>query len=70
MKLRNLHYILYSRSTSANRSLPDIPKDKEKRHEHTNTSVSQDIYEITETIGDQSELYATVRDTGISNKIE
>lgn len=52
------------RSTSANRSLPDIPKDKEKRHEHTNTSVSQDIYEITETIGDQSELYATVRDTG------
>ncbi|XP_071864777.1 uncharacterized protein isoform X2 [Bombus fervidus] len=51
------------RSTSANRSLPDIPKDKGKRHENTGTSASQDIYEITETIGDQSELYATVRDT-------
>lgn len=55
------------RSTSANRSLPDIPKDKEKRHENTDASVSQDIYEITETIGDHSELYATVQDTGIFN---
>lgn len=53
------------RSTGANRSLPDIPKDKEKRHENTDASVSQDIYEITETIGDHSELYATVQDTGI-----
>ncbi|OAD57106.1 hypothetical protein WN48_02680 [Eufriesea mexicana] len=52
------------RSTSANRSLPDIPKDKEKKHENTDVFVSQDIYEITETIGDHSELYATVRDTG------
>lgn len=52
------------RSTGANRSLPDIPKDKEKRHENTDASVSQDIYEITETIGDHSELYATVQDTG------
>ncbi|XP_076766302.1 uncharacterized protein LOC143433071 [Xylocopa sonorina] len=50
------------RSTGANRSLPDIPKDKEKRHENTNVSVSQEIYEIAETICDQSELYATVRD--------
>lgn len=55
------------RSTGANRSLPDIPKDKEKRHENTDASVSQDIYEITETIGDHSELYATVQDTGIFN---
>lgn len=51
------------RSTSANRSLPDIPKDKEKRCEDANACVSQDIYETTETIGDHSELYATVRDT-------
>ncbi|XP_012341469.1 uncharacterized protein LOC100864294 isoform X2 [Apis florea] len=53
-----------NKSTGANRSLPDIPKDKEKRHENTDASVSQDIYEITETIGDHSELYATVQDTG------
>lgn len=57
------------RSTGANRSLPDIPKDKEKRHENTDASVSQDIYEITETIGDHSELYATVQDTGIFDNI-
>ncbi|XP_043802268.1 uncharacterized protein LOC122719981 isoform X3 [Apis laboriosa] len=53
-----------NKSTGANRSLPDIPKDKEKRHENTDASISQDIYEITETIGDHSELYATVQDTG------
>ncbi|XP_017885331.1 uncharacterized protein LOC108628122 [Ceratina calcarata] len=50
------------RSTGANRSLPDIPKDKEKRCEDTNACASQDIYETTEAIGDHSELYATVRD--------
>ncbi|XP_003699452.1 uncharacterized protein LOC100877980 isoform X1 [Megachile rotundata] len=57
------------RSTSANRSLPDIPKDREKKVENTDASVSQSIYETTETIGDQSELYATVRDTAAKERI-
>ncbi|KOC68947.1 hypothetical protein WH47_09504 [Habropoda laboriosa] len=52
-------------TTSANRSLPDIPKDKEKRQENVTVSVPQDIYETTEVIGDHSELYATVRDTAV-----
>ncbi|XP_029034349.2 uncharacterized protein LOC114871920 isoform X1 [Osmia bicornis bicornis] len=57
------------RTTSANRSLPDIPKDKEKKDESTDASVSQSIYETTETIGDHSELYATVRDTATKERI-
>ncbi|XP_032681302.1 uncharacterized protein LOC116848860 isoform X2 [Odontomachus brunneus] len=52
------------RTTSANRSLPDIPKDKSREHEDIAESVPQDIYETTETMGDHSELYATVQDTG------
>lgn len=52
------------RTTGANRSLPDIPKDKDKRLEDPGESISQDIYEATEAIGDHSELYATVQDTG------
>ncbi|XP_014468478.1 PREDICTED: uncharacterized protein LOC106741216 isoform X2 [Dinoponera quadriceps] len=52
------------RTTSANRSLPDIPKDKNREHEDIAESVPQDIYETTETMGDHSELYATVQDTG------
>jgi len=52
------------RTTSANRSLPDIPKDKNKEHGNIAESVPQDIYETTETMEDHSELYATVQDTG------
>ncbi|CAL7934767.1 unnamed protein product [Xylocopa violacea] len=58
-----------NKSTGANRSLPDIPKDKEKRNENTNVSVSQEIYEIAETICDQSELYATVRDADAKEQV-
>ncbi|KAK2586445.1 hypothetical protein KPH14_010720 [Odynerus spinipes] len=47
------------RTSGANRSLPDIPKDK-SRGEATTASVSQDIYETGEI---NSELYATVQDT-------
>ncbi|XP_071647960.1 uncharacterized protein [Temnothorax longispinosus] len=50
------------RTTSANRSLPDIPKDKSREHEDMIDSVPQDIYETTEIMGDHSELYATVQD--------
>ncbi|XP_043255918.1 uncharacterized protein LOC122403968 isoform X1 [Colletes gigas] len=57
------------RTTGANRSLPDIPKDKDKRLEDPGESVSQDIYEATEAIGDQSELYATVQDTGVEEEV-
>ncbi|XP_076629696.1 uncharacterized protein LOC143345939 isoform X2 [Colletes latitarsis] len=59
------------RTTGANRSLPDIPKDKDKRLEeiHPGESVSQDIYEATEAIGDQSELYATVQDAGVEEEV-
>ncbi|XP_070166520.1 uncharacterized protein [Polyergus mexicanus] len=49
-------------TTGANRSLPDIPKDKSKEHDNMVGSIPQDIYETTETIGDHSELYATVQD--------
>lgn len=48
----------------ANRSLPDIPKDKSKEHDDMVDSIPQDIYETTETMGDHSELYATVQDAG------
>ncbi|XP_051156805.1 uncharacterized protein LOC127278906 [Leptopilina boulardi] len=51
------------RTTSANRSLPDIPKDKSSSSESRNESTPQDvIYEATETIADNLELYATVQD--------
>ncbi|XP_066598045.1 uncharacterized protein [Prorops nasuta] len=51
------------RTTSANRSLPDIPRDKNGGSESTTETVLQDIYETTETISDMhSELYATVCD--------
>lgn len=50
------------RTTSANRSLPDIPKDKSREHEDMVDTGPQDIYEITEIMGDHSELYATVQD--------
>ncbi|XP_076174857.1 uncharacterized protein LOC143150464 isoform X2 [Ptiloglossa arizonensis] len=56
------------RTTGANRSLPDIPKDKDKRLEDPGESISQDIYEATEAIGDHSELYATVQDTGVEEE--
>ncbi|XP_011162275.1 uncharacterized protein LOC105197515 isoform X2 [Solenopsis invicta] len=50
-----------NKTTSANRSLPDIPKDKNREHEVD--SVPQDIYEASEIIGEfHSELYATVQD--------
>ncbi|XP_029156982.1 uncharacterized protein LOC114929581 isoform X1 [Nylanderia fulva] len=49
-------------TTGANRSLPDIPKDKSKEHEDVVSSISPGIYEITETMRDHSELYATVQD--------
>ncbi|XP_076629697.1 uncharacterized protein LOC143345939 isoform X3 [Colletes latitarsis] len=60
-----------NKTTGANRSLPDIPKDKDKRLEeiHPGESVSQDIYEATEAIGDQSELYATVQDAGVEEEV-
>ncbi|XP_012232044.1 uncharacterized protein [Linepithema humile] len=51
-----------NKTTSANRSLPDIPKDKSREHEDLVDSVAQDIYETTEPMGDHSELYATVQD--------
>lgn len=52
------------RTTSANRSLPDIPKDKSREHENMVDSEPQDIYDTTEIMGDHSELYATVQDAG------
>lgn len=61
--LTNLNIFYLYRTTSANRSLPDIPKDK-GREEDMVESVPQDIYETTETMGDHSELYATVQDAG------
>lgn len=57
--LLSFYYI--HRTSGANRSLPDIPKDK-NRGEVATESVSQDIYETSEI---NSELYATVHDTGI-----
>ncbi|XP_058800652.1 uncharacterized protein LOC131669639 isoform X2 [Phymastichus coffea] len=50
------------RSNTANRSLPDIPKDKNVECE-TDPELRDAIYEATENIsGDPSELYATVQD--------
>ncbi|XP_076239851.1 uncharacterized protein LOC143182615 isoform X2 [Calliopsis andreniformis] len=49
------------RTTGANRSLPDIPKDKEKGCKDTSKSIPQNIYEAAEAVGDHSELYATVQ---------
>lgn len=62
-------FYLY-RTTSANRSLPDIPKDKNREHEDMVDSVPQDIYETTEIMGDHSELYATVHDAGSTKLIK
>ncbi|XP_024938396.1 uncharacterized protein LOC107265003 isoform X2 [Cephus cinctus] len=57
------------RSTGANRSLPDIPKDKSAALENRIEANTQDIiYEANETIGDPSELYATVEDKGDARK--
>ncbi|KAK0096692.1 hypothetical protein PV326_004702 [Microctonus aethiopoides] len=52
------------RASSANRSLPDIPKDRNGGlDENVIASTPQDvIYEATEVMGDPSELYATVQD--------
>lgn len=58
------YIILFRTTTGANRSLPDIPKDKNKEHDDMMDSIPQDIYETTETMGDHSELYATVQDAG------
>ncbi|KAJ8675038.1 hypothetical protein QAD02_010824 [Eretmocerus hayati] len=50
------------RITTANRSLPDIPKDRNAECE-TDAELRDVIYEATENIsGDTSELYATVQD--------
>ncbi|KAG7213763.1 hypothetical protein KM043_002986 [Ampulex compressa] len=57
------------RTTGANRSLPDIPKDKGRNHDNRHEAVHQDIYETTETIGDHSELYATVQDTVVEEQV-
>lgn len=62
--LLNKLFYLCRTTTGANRSLPDIPKDKSKEHDDMVGSIPQDIYETTETIGDHSELYATVQDAG------
>lgn len=60
-----IYKIFLCRTTiGANRSLPDIPKDKSKEHDDMVDSIPQDIYETTETMGDHSELYATVQDAG------
>ena len=60
---------LLPRSNSANRSLPDIPKDRSTTHETRNESTFPDvIYEATETTGDPSELYATVQDKNIQQR--
>ncbi|XP_008204569.1 uncharacterized protein LOC100118022 isoform X1 [Nasonia vitripennis] len=56
------------RSNTANRSLPDIPKDKNADCE-TDVELRDVIYEVTENIGgDPSELYATVRDKNEDRK--
>ncbi|XP_018394672.1 PREDICTED: uncharacterized protein LOC108773387 [Cyphomyrmex costatus] len=58
------------RTTSANRSLPDIPKDKSREHENMVDSEPQDIYDTTEIMGDHSELYATVQDAAQEQMFE
>lgn len=62
--LLNKIFNLCRTTTGANRSLPDIPKDKSKEHEDMVSSISPGIYETTETMRDHSELYATVQDAG------
>ncbi|XP_012271304.1 uncharacterized protein LOC105694832 [Orussus abietinus] len=58
-------------TSSANRSLPDIPKDRSANQENRITSNPQDaIYEVTETAGDPLELYATVKEKGDARKTE
>ncbi|XP_032454368.1 uncharacterized protein LOC100118022 isoform X4 [Nasonia vitripennis] len=57
-----------NKSNTANRSLPDIPKDKNADCE-TDVELRDVIYEVTENIGgDPSELYATVRDKNEDRK--
>lgn len=63
MYLNKIFYFI-SRTSSANRSLPDIPKDKSREDESMVEPVPQDIYETTEAMEDHSELYATVQDAG------
>lgn len=61
MNSPSLKYYFY-RTNTANRSLPDIPKDKNVGCE-TDPELRDAIYEVTENIsGDPSELYATVQD--------
>lgn len=53
------------RASTANRSLPDIPKDKSIESGNASESINPDvIYEAAEVLGDLSELYATVQDKG------
>ncbi|XP_018314518.1 uncharacterized protein [Mycetomoellerius zeteki] len=59
-----------NKTTSANRSLPDIPKDKSREHENMVDSEPQDIYDTTEIMGDHSELYATVQDAAQEQMFE
>lgn len=65
-----LIHSLFFRSNTANRSLPDIPKDRNTERE-TESELRDIIYENTENIGgDLSELYATVQDkSNILSKI-
>ncbi|XP_057339145.1 uncharacterized protein LOC130676714 isoform X3 [Microplitis mediator] len=53
-----------NKTSGANRSLPDIPKDRNVGNDENGIgSTPQDvIYEATEIMNDSSELYATVRD--------
>ncbi|XP_043287243.1 uncharacterized protein [Venturia canescens] len=58
-----------NKASGANRSLPDIPKDKHAGRDREIESAPQEvIYEATEIIGDTSELYATVQDKKIDKK--
>lgn len=47
--------------SKANRSLPDIPKDKGDTHRNIESDAT-DIYAVPIIDGNQSELYATVQD--------
>ncbi|XP_044013682.1 ras guanine nucleotide exchange factor P isoform X2 [Aphidius gifuensis] len=60
-----------NKTNSANRSLPDIPKDRNPGLNDSGlTTTTQDvIYEANEVISDPSELYATVQDKNIIGKI-
>lgn len=63
MQLILIFLLCLIRASGANRSLPDIPKDKNVDMDGEVQSAPRDvIYEAAETIGDPSELYATVQD--------